>query len=288
MSEGQVENTNSNNKRGGKRGRGRGRGGHNNTNDREVVDMDTSTSTSTRQSKRKRGGQNFDDDDDDSDFFNSQKKQCHDGQKDETSTPKTIECDVFIGQFKFLTELKHWFKVRDYVCKHPNAAFYIPSDSSVFPTDDIGNNRKCRLLVLSINPGHYNQTTGTALFTEKFDVKARATKFEEILTRIANEIATAKAFYNPVEVFIEIIQRFDNDCSEFNAILHYICAKYGYEAMRIDKKHKKSIHQLETKDQAEAYVKSLKFCIRSAHPPATANIEISKLPANKGINLNDM
>ena len=274
-------------KRGGRGGRGRGRGALNNTGDREIQ-PDQTQSTSTQKNKRKRGGQD-DDDDDDDDFFTSTKKQCSDGKNDtDRDTPKQVDCDVFIGEFKYLTELKHWFKVRDYVCKYPNEAHFFPSDKSVFPQDDIGKNRKCRILVLSINPLHYNQTSGTALFTDKFDVKARTTKFEEILTRISNEIAAAKTFYSPSEVFIEIIQRFENDCSEFNAILYYICAKYGYEAMKIDKKHKKSVFQQELKNQAESYVKSLKYCIRSAHPPANANIEISKLPANKGINLNDM
>lgn len=276
------------------RGRGRGRGGrgrggqHNN--DRMETDEIPNTTEPTqpnRNAKRRH-------DEDAADFFDipeTNKKQRTTDQEQSKSVEKPTtpqECDVFVGTFEHLTEVKHFLKVKNWALQRPNLALIIPTNSSVFPHDAIDKQYKCRNLVLSLNPKFYNSDTQTALFTDQFDIKAKSKK-EEITLRIANEIAAAKTFYDPKgAVFIEIIDRFSNDGSDFKAILCYICAKYRYQPLQIDSLNRKSVIDHAPDDRAQAYVKSLKWSFRVFHPDSSVNVEINKLPVNKIIDLNEM
>ena len=196
--------------RGRGRGRGRGgaRGGQNNNDSRMETDEVTTGAPQHDQLNRKKRRH-----DDDADFFEipeTNKKQRTTEQNQSTTTDKPTapqDCDVFIGQFEHLTEVKHFLKVKNWALQRPNLALMIPTNASTFPQDEIDKQYRCRNLILSLNPSFYNETS-TPLFTEKFDIKAKSKK-EEITNRIANEIAGAKNFYDPKgAVFIEIIEEF--------------------------------------------------------------------------------
>ena len=276
------------------RGKGRGRGGgarggqSNNDTRMETDEVTTTDAPQPDQTNRKKRRH-----DDDADFFEipeTNKKQRTIEQTQSTSTEKPTapqDCDVFIGHFEHLTEVKHFLKVKNWALQRPNLALMIPTNASTFPQDEIDKQYKCRNLILSLNPSFYNETS-TPLFTENFDIRAK-TKKEEITTRIANEIAAAKNFYDPKgAVFIEIIDRIQNDGSDFKATLSYICAKYRYQPLQIDSLNRKAVIDHAPDERAQAYVKSLKWSFRVYHPDASVNVEIKKLPVNKIIDLNEM
>ena len=280
--------------------RGRGRGGHHNSNDRTtpnntaVTTGETTTSQQPNQNpatnNRKRGR-----DDDGADFFAIPDKKQKNGEKNgengekDDKKPVVKDMDVFLGKFEFLPELKHFLKVQEYALLRPNLAIQYPSDSSNFPQDALPDNFQCRNLIISLDPEHYKSTTSTPLFTEANDIKAKS-KTEEIMNRMATELCAAKTFYKPKVVFVEIIDRVSNDVSDFNAILAYLCRKHRYQPLEIDPLNRTSIIDMEKdKDtRAKAYIKSLKWSLKTFHQPDTVNVEINKLPTNQAIKLYEM
>lgn len=276
----------------GGRGRGRGRGGHNNNDNRMETDDTSEFPIATQQDQSNRKKRRHDEDE--TDFFdipeNSKKQRTTENEQSKSTDKPTApqDCDIFIGTFEHLTEVKHFLKVKNWALQRPNLLLHIPTNSSNFPEDEVDKQYKCRNLVLSLNPEFYNNDTTVKLFSETFDLKAKSKK-DEITTRIANEIAKAKQFYNPKGmVFIEIIDRIPNDGSDFKAILAFICAKYRYQPLQIDSLNRKTVIEHAPDERAQAYVKSLKWSFRVYHPDASINMEINKLPVNKIIDLNEL
>jgi len=153
----------------------------------------------------------------------------------------------------------------------------------------IGENRRCRNLIVGLDPENYKQgaeDSEAKLFKDADNAIKNKAKFNEVILKLSNDIAVATAYYKPRLVFIEILRRPGGHKSDFEAFLSYICIKNDYVAMIIDPVTRKPTHEETTENQTDHYIKSLKWYFTNFTAPKI--IKIEDIEAADGINVNEL
>ena len=213
-------------------------------------------------------------------------QQPQKNQKNDQNDKKILDCDVFVGELPYISTDKDLKKVLK-VIKHPGQMHAATSKAAQLKCVSIGENRRCRNLIVGLNPENYKQGAGEAqLFKDAENNIKNKTKFNEVIQKLSNDIAVATAYYKPRLTFIEILRRPGGHKSDFEAFLSYICIKNDYIAMIIDPVTRKPTHDEKEENQTDHYVKSLKWYFNNFTAPKV--IKIEDIEAAEGINVNEL
>ena len=161
------------------------------------------------------------------------------------------------------------------------------STTCTFASDDIGENRRCRNLIIGLDPAWYQRgAADTALFkTDTLEISNKS-KLLEAITKIKTDVAAAIAHHKPRLTFIEIIRRKSSEKTDFDAAIQWICHKNDYIPMNIDPITQTPTCELPEKEQLKNYLNSLKFYFKYYSAPRA--IKVADLEQTNGINVNEL
>lgn len=198
---------------------------------------------------------------------------------------KILDTDVFIGHFPYLVTHED-LKSAKKVLRSPNQMHLTRSTTSTFANDDIGENRRCRNLIIGLDPAWYKRGTEAALFKNDANDISAKTKFFDMITKLQTDVAAAIAHHKPRLTFIEIIRREKAEKSDFSAALMFLCQKNDFIPINIDPPTQTPTFELPEKEQIKNYLNSLKFYFKTYCAPKA--IKIADLEQTNGINVNEL
>ena len=208
--------------------------------------------------------------------------------KNDQNEKKILDCDVLCGDFPYIITDRDLKKVQK-IIKHPNKLHGALGSDLPLKTVEIGDNRRCRNLIIGLNPENYKSGadgSDSKIFKDDNNALKNKTKFLEAMTKLSNDIAVATAFYKPRLVFIEILRRIGGEKSDFEAVLSYICVKHDYIPMIVDPVTRKATYTVPKAEQNDHYTSSLKWYFNNFTAPKI--IKINDMDAPNGINVDDL
>ena len=184
----------------------------------------------------------------------NQKKQ----KKDRPEKASNDENDVLLGDFPYLKNEKAWKKLR-LALPSGAGAKYVPSKTSTLTQKDFEDKKRCRFLIVSMNPEWYSTGTETAkLFKPDTFELANKSKFMDAITELGNNIAAAKQFYNPRQIFVLITEFEKAKPCDFNLMVQYTCDKFEHQTIKIDPLHRKPTFSFSNEsEQVTNFVKAV-------------------------------
>ena len=200
---------------------------------------------------------------------------------------KILDCDVFIGHFPYLVTHEDLILAKK-VLRSPNQMHLTRSTTNTFANDNIGENRRCRNLIVGLDPAWYKRGGAeAALFkNDTNEISAKTKKFFDAITKMTTDVAAAVAHHKPRLIFIEIVRREGAEKSDFDAAIQFMCQKNDYIPMNIDPPTQTPTFELPEKERIKNYTKSLKFYFKTYFAPKA--IKIADLEQTNGINVNEL
>ena len=181
---------------------------------------------------------------------------------------KSNDIDILLGTFPYVKTESHWKKLRDESLPKGGRKKYIPCKSSTLTQQTIEEDLRVRYLIISPNPDWYGDEASKLFKSDSYELSNKS-KFFDVITQLGNDIASAKQFYNPRQVFVVITEYEKAKNCDFNLMMQYTCAKNEHQALIIDPLHREPCYSFSTeKERVKSFVDSLKWGIKTYNKKA--------------------
>ena len=190
---------------------------------------------------------------------------------------KLTPTDVFLGRNDFINDTSDIAEVKK-ILKAPHAISIVSCKTKQFRQDKMPEDRRCRNLIITIDPKHY-MTTDNDLFKENGDISAN-NKYNQAITEIKTNLETAVNFYKPDQTFVQITDQVNP--TTFWGIVKLVCHIQKYVAMELNPTYRNHLATIDDK-KIRSYVwrSRIKEYLQNYHPKIR---DLTKMSPDKMIN----